>query len=122
MVSIRQIFASLALASLATALPSQVAKRFTDPTTNGFPNPNTTQLLTIEAQADGDLPNSPPPPTLNKTSVTAFQLIAFNELFEVAYFSSLRDNVSSCDPNYQHKNKDKLIKILDTIIAVCAPQ
>jgi hypothetical protein len=116
MVSIRQGFLVFtALAGLAAARPS---KRFTDPTDNGFPNPNATGLAAIEKQADGQLGNAPPPPKLNASSVAAFQLIAFNELFEVAYFTSLRYNVSNEVCGYETEDKKRLVSILDTIIAV----
>lgn len=120
MVSLSLLSAATAvLAGVAVAAPT--AKRsFSVPSDNGFPSPNAQQLLTIENEADGTLSNAPPPGKLANSSLTAFQLIAFNENFEVAFFNSLLQNVSNCVPGYEHGDKPGLISVLKTVIAVCA--
>ncbi|KAK5165430.1 uncharacterized protein LTR77_008959 [Saxophila tyrrhenica] len=69
---------------------------FTFPLANGFPNiKNPSPALTqIEKQAHGTLPNTPLSPTLQTGDNTIFELIAFNELFEVAFFTSLINNIT----------------------------
>lgn len=79
----------------------KVARAYGEPTANGFPNPNEQQQLAIEKVAGGKLPNSPPPTSLADSSATAFQLIAFNELFEVAYFTSLVNNITNNVAGYE---------------------
>lgn len=119
MYSLRVLPALAALAGLASAAPA-VTRDFTDPTTNGFPNPNAQQLMIIEKEADGQISNAPPPPTLANSSLTAFQLIAFNELFEVAFFSSLVYNITNNVTGFETDADErmKLLNILDTVTAV----
>ena len=88
------------------------------PNNDGFPAPNDQQKLGIAVQAGGLLPNTPPPTSLGAGSATAFQLIAFNELFETAYFGSLVQNISAGVDGYQAENKDELVKIFSTVLAV----
>ena len=88
------------------------------PTNNGFPNPNDQQKLAIAKQAGGLLPNGPPHATLGAGSTTALQLIAFNEIFETAYFSSLLQNVSDGAEGYRARNKAELVNVFKTIRAV----
>jgi hypothetical protein len=92
------------------------------PNNNGFPNPNAQQKLLIANQAGGLLPGGSPPASLGANSITAFQLIAFNELFETAYFSSLLHNITSEAPGYRAKNKKDLVKIFSTVLAVSESQ
>ncbi|POR39108.1 Uncharacterized protein TPAR_00696 [Tolypocladium paradoxum] len=87
------------------------------PNNDGFPNPNNQQKLAIAQQAGGLLPNGAPPTSLGANSITAFQLIAFNELFETAYFSSLLQNITAGTPGYQAQNMNELIKIFSTVLA-----
>lgn len=108
--------AILGLASAAPALP----RAFGDPTDDGFPSPSAAQLAAIETMADGQLSNAPPPATLAQSSLTAFQLIAFNENFEVAFFSSLIDNITADMDGYRlaPKAKDDILSVLKTVKAV----
>ncbi|KHN96045.1 late sexual development protein [Metarhizium album ARSEF 1941] len=87
------------------------------PNNNGFPMPNDQQKLQIAQQAGGLLPGGPAPKSLGPDSITAFQLIAFNELFETAYFSSLLHNITSDASGYQSGNKTELVKIFSTVLA-----
>lgn len=88
------------------------------PNNDGFPNPNDQQKVVIAQQAGGLLPNGAAPTSLGPDSITAFQLIASNELFETAYFSSLLQNITAGTDGYQAQNKDELITIFSTIVAV----
>lgn len=91
---------------------------FGDPTTNGFPNPNTQQKMAIAQQAGGKLPGIQTPKSLGDGSATALQLIAFNELFESAYFTSLLNNLTNNAPGYHNDHRDELVKIFTTVQAV----
>ncbi|KAF2164849.1 hypothetical protein M409DRAFT_67576 [Zasmidium cellare ATCC 36951] len=70
---------------------------FKFPLSNGFPNVEvgSPELLAIEKQAHGTLPNGPLPSKIQDATATTLQLIAFNEIFEVAYFTSLLNNITS---------------------------
>lgn len=89
------------------------------PLANGFPNPNQDQILQIQMQAHGTLPNGPPPPTLSPDGVTNLKLIAFNELFEVQFFTELLTNVTNEVEGYKlDKSLDKnyVVDVLNTIV------
>lgn len=83
--------------STATSPASASQTPFKFPLPNGFPNIQipSTKLTTIEKAAHGTLPNTPLASKLAPADVTSFQLIAFNEIFEVAFFSSLLRNITS---------------------------
>ncbi|ROW07616.1 hypothetical protein VPNG_06791 [Cytospora leucostoma] len=108
-----------ALTGLSSAVPA-APRPYRAPTDDGFPDPSATQLATIEQKADGQLSNEPPPPKLANSSLTAFQLIAFNENFEVAFFSSLIENITNNVPGYRIGTPEqghKVITVLETIKA-----
>ncbi|KAK4617950.1 hypothetical protein CLAFUW4_12511 [Fulvia fulva] len=69
---------------------------FRFPLSNGFPNIQVPSdaLTAIQKQAHGTLPNGALPKKINDTSATVLELIAFNEIFEVAYFTSLLGNIT----------------------------
>ncbi|KAH7109826.1 late sexual development protein [Dendryphion nanum] len=102
----RSIFSFVAFAAFASAAP--VDKRYSDfspdgvyfPLKNGFPNPNDDQLVGIEKNAFGTLPNGPPPPKISAEGLTNLKLIALNELFEVAFFNELLHNITDKAPGY----------------------
>ncbi|KAK1985869.1 late sexual development protein [Colletotrichum cereale] len=71
----------------------------------------------VEQAARGSLPNSAPPPKLEKSSLTAFQLIQFNEQFEVAFFSSMLENVTNGGDGWYTADKDKLVETLKVVVA-----
>lgn len=103
----------VALAGASTALPAI-------PRSYDIPE----QLTTIQQKAGGQLSNAPPPPKLAPSSLTAFQLIAFNENFEVAFFSSLIDNITNNVAGFEVGDSDKkgeLLSILETVKAVRHP-
>ncbi|KAH7071720.1 late sexual development protein [Paraphoma chrysanthemicola] len=93
------------LATYTAAAPTGSKRDFSPdnvyfPLSNGFPNPSQDQILQIQIEGHGTLPNGPPPPTLSSEGVTNLQLIALNELFEVAYFTELVYNVTNKVPGY----------------------
>jgi hypothetical protein len=101
-----------------------LAATYAIPSDDGFPNPSDQQLLSIEQEAGGLLSNAPPPPKLSEDGIANFQLIAFNEQFEVAFFSSLIDNITNNVDGYQSApglgNTGALLEILQTAKAVSA--
>ncbi len=111
-----------AFAGLATAGPAdKIARAFGIPTDGGFPTPNAQQLVVINTQADGTLSNAPPPPKLADSSLVGFQVISMQETFEVAFFSSLINNITTNAHGYEIPDaakKAELVEILETVLAV----
>ncbi|KAK5989543.1 hypothetical protein PT974_11070 [Cladobotryum mycophilum] len=113
----KAIASFLALASFTAAAP--VAETTpSDVYPDGFPNPNADQLKQISIQADGLLSNAPPPPKLNASTLQSFQAIAFNEEFEVAFFTSLLYNVTNKYAGYEswhghsQSSREKILKVV----------
>ncbi|KAI1419415.1 sexual development protein [Xylaria sp. FL1777] len=113
----QQLLYSATLLGLSTAY---VAPR-TTPAADGFPDPNAQQLLSIEQQANGLLSNLPPPPTLSQAGIANFQLIAFNENLEVAFFDEVISNITNHVPGFEPKSPQyaeaALLEILKTVKA-----
>jgi hypothetical protein len=108
------------LAVLTTALPTQRRDFAHFPLANGFPNPSQEALLQIQKDAYGTLPNGSPPPSLSPAGITNLQLIALNELFEVALFTELVSNLTDKVPGYDMGDPHK--HILDTLSAIAAQE
>ncbi|KAL8828183.1 MAG: hypothetical protein Q9191_002736 [Dirinaria sp. TL-2023a] len=108
--------------TFSIAIAGTVAAPFKFPTPDGFPNLSPAQLARVEKAAGGPLPNGPLPTSLKSGAVTALQLLANNELFEVAFFTELLNNVTSNARGYDIKsshpelNRDFVIKALSTIV------
>ncbi|CAD0085723.1 unnamed protein product, partial [Aureobasidium vineae] len=103
-----------------TAVASgQVAFKF--PLANGFPNIKipSPELRTIEEAAVGILPNTPLAKHLAPADVTSFQLIAFAELFQVAYYTSLYNNITRSVSGYAVPGQIEpfLLSVLEKTIA-----
>lgn len=96
------------LAAVVSAVPTIKRSDYSDyspdgkyfPLPDGFPNPNEQQLNQIEKDAHGIIPNGPPPPSISPEGITNLKLIAFNELFEVAFFHELLYNLTNKAPGY----------------------
>ncbi|KIW80142.1 hypothetical protein Z517_06757 [Fonsecaea pedrosoi CBS 271.37] len=98
---------------------------FSFPLSNGFPNIQnpSSQLTAIESQAHGLLPNGPPPPSPPADDdLKSLRLIAFNELFEVAFFTELLYNVTHNVAGYQFQDQNQRQTIIDAITAVQAQE
>jgi hypothetical protein len=112
----------LACLSVVSAAPFTFGN---NPVGNGFPtitNPSD-QLTAIEVAAHGSLPNGPPPPTRpSNNSLTSLQLIAFNELFEVAFFTELIANITNHVDGYRIHNDDDRNFLLNDLLAVQAQE
>lgn len=111
--SIMVVLSTLLFASLASAAPFSLS--------NGFPNPSASALKQIELQAGGTLPNTALPTSLKADAIESLQVIAVNEIFETAYFSSLLTNVTDGKTGYTDLgglDKDYVVKSLTAIRAV----
>ena len=107
----------LALSAAATRV---AATPFKFPLPDGFPNPSPAQLAIIQKEAGGTLPNGPLPTILKSAGVTTLQLLALNEIFEVAYFTELLANVTNDVPGYDAKSIAPLDKtyVVNALTAV----
>jgi len=102
--------------TLVTASP--VAKRSEFPN-DGFPSPSADQLKGIEQKALGTLSNATPPKNVSADGLTSLRFVAFNELFEVAYFNDLLNNITNNVKGYEFKNmknRDFAIKSLTAVL------
>lgn len=107
------ILAPAALSGAAYA--GKIPRRNEESLANGFPNPNEQQLLTMAKLAGGQLPNLPPASSIGDNTATAFQLIAFGEIFEVYYFTPPISNITNGVAGYEAP-----AGALDTLTAVQA--
>lgn len=86
------------------------------PLSDGFPSPSASQLKSISQAAGGYLPNGPLPSKLSDTATVTLQLIALNEIFEVAYFTELVQNITSGVSGYDvGSNQAFAVKALTAI-------
>jgi len=93
---------------------------FEFPLDNGFPNVTNPSavLTTIEEQAHGTLPNGSAPPPPHPDSLNSLAFIAFNELFEVAFFTELIYNITNNVNGFdQIPNRDQVLGILKVVQA-----
>lgn len=111
---------SSTLLALSIAAAGVAATPFKFPLPDGFPNPSPAQLAMIEKEAGGSLPNGPLPTMLKSAGITTLQLLALNEIFEVAYFTELLANVTNDVPGYDAKAIAPLDKtyVVDTLTTV----
>lgn len=108
--------------SSTTSAPSVGQTPFNFPLANGFPNVTNATLHDIEVAAHGTLPNGPLPTEINATSAIVLELIAFNEAFEVAFFTSLIQNITNNVEGYQMDSQVLRSFVLDTLVAVQAQE
>jgi hypothetical protein len=106
------------LATVASAAP------FSFPLSHGFPTVShpSSQLTAIEVQAHGTLPNGPPPPSITADTETSLELIAFNELFEVAFFTELLSNITNNVPGFQIADSNERNTVITALTAVQAQE
>ncbi|TID26957.1 late sexual development protein [Venturia nashicola] len=122
-------FAIAGASLLSTVSAAPVAQASSAPFTNpvpfssaGFPDPNAAQLLAIELQAHGTLPNGSPPAMISANGITNLQLVEFNENFEVAFFGSLLNNITTNVPGFQiYDTKGRGI-VIDALTAILAQE
>jgi hypothetical protein len=98
---------------------------FKFPLSNGFPDiqSGSQALNAIEDQAHGLLPNGPPPATPPAADdLTSLRLIAFNELWEVAFFTELLANITNNVVGYQFQDASQKQTLVDAITAIQAQE
>jgi hypothetical protein len=109
------------LSAVVSAAPFSFAN---NPLGNGFPNVAnpSNQLTNIEAEAHGSLPNGGAPSPPNANSLTSLRLIAFNELFEVAYFTDLKNNITNNVRGYNIFDEPAKFRVLEILSAIQAQE
>lgn len=100
-------------------LQTRSQEPFKFPLADNFPNPDPGAENVIEVLAGGTLSDAPPPPFPGQDGITNLQLIAFNELFEVAFFTELLLNITNNVPGYQEGDGVNDFAI-DALIAIRA--
>lgn len=107
----------------SSTFPTEVSPdgtNFRFPLSNAFPSPSADQLRAINVAAQGSFSNNTPPATISQNGITNLQFVAFNELFEVAFFTDLLKNVTQNVPGYETPSgvdPQYLINTLTTIQA-----
>ncbi|KAL9090891.1 MAG: hypothetical protein Q9165_005099 [Trypethelium subeluteriae] len=113
---------------VASAPPVPRPDSYKFPFASNFPAPNQAAINDIEEQAQGTLPvapaNPPPATPVSDEGLKNLRLIAFNEIFEVAYFTELLYNVTNNNTNYQEKDFNGQSKeyIIDQLTATIAQE
>ncbi|GAB7352301.1 hypothetical protein MBLNU459_g2754t1 [Dothideomycetes sp. NU459] len=108
-------FSSIAAGSVAVQLAA--AAPFSFPLANGFPNLNSSAIAAVYKLAGGTLPNGALPKTIKASGVQTLQLIAANEIFEVAFFTELLSNITSGVAGYEAGNTDYIMNTLQAVVA-----
>ena len=95
-----------------------------NPLGNSFPQivSPSDQLTQISIAAHGSLPNGPPPNRPSDDSFTSLRLIAFNELFEVAFFTQLLSNITKSVSGYEIADPTAKKFMVDSLTAVQAQE
>jgi hypothetical protein len=102
--------------------PPAPASPFAFPLSNGFPNLSPEALRAVEVQAQGTEPNGAAPTGLSDDDLTSFRLIAFNELFEVAFFTDLLYNVTNHVDGFRVEDRRERETVIRAITAIQAQE
>ncbi|KAK5938113.1 hypothetical protein PMZ80_009702 [Knufia obscura] len=94
---------------------------FSFPLDNGFPTLSDDAIKVVNVLAHGTEPNGPPP-TLQEDDLTSFQLIAFNEIFEVAFFTDLLFNVTTDVDGFTIEDLKLRQTVIDALVAIQAQE
>lgn len=97
---------------------------FEFPLSNGFPNISvpSDELLEIYSRAQGTLPNGALPSEIADDTALTLQLVAFNEFFEVAFFTSLLANITNGQPGFDVASGSALEIVVNALVAVQAQE
>ncbi|KAI4751808.1 hypothetical protein E4T52_05542 [Aureobasidium sp. EXF-3400] len=104
------------------SFPTQVSSSKNLLLSNGFPNLSPSALSDVNNAAHGTISNSTAKLTFSPNDLTNFQLVAFNEFFEVAFFTSLLTNITTGVSDFEIPAHLNATYILDTLIAVQAQE
>lgn len=107
---------------LGPPAPLKSGNPFSFPLSNGFPNPDAAEINATEAQAHGTLSNAGAPTGLAADDLTSFRLIAFNEIFEVAFFTDLLYNLTNNVDGFTVSDKNTRQLIINAITAIQAQE
>lgn len=99
-----------------TAAPAQTPVSF--PLANGFPDPSNEAQIEIELEAGGTLSNAPPPSNPGRDALTNLQLVAFNELFEVAFYTDLLVNITTFQSGFEIEDEFEFNFTVDALTAI----
>ena len=113
-------FALMSLVSSLTAAPTARAPDTGEELPDGLPYPSPSELNVIEQNAHGTLPNGAPPPVISNRGILNLKLIAFNELFEVAFFSELITNITENVDGYRFTDDDDRTQTLSWLKVILA--
>ncbi|KAJ6119884.1 hypothetical protein N7523_004164 [Penicillium sp. IBT 18751x] len=116
---------ALALMSLVSSLLAAPTVRASEPgedLPDGLPYPSPGELKIIEQNAHGTLPNGPPPPVISNRGILNLKLIAFNELFEVAFFSELITNITENLDGYRFTDEEDRAETLSWLKVILAQE
>jgi len=110
-----------AVASSTVGAPIQSGNPFNFPLDNDFPTLSENAKNTVNVLAHGTEPNGPPP-ILEADDLTSFQLIAFNEVFEVAFFTDLLFNVTNNVTGFEVSDQKERQKLINALVAIQATE
>ncbi|KAL6251427.1 hypothetical protein RBB50_001636 [Rhinocladiella similis] len=102
--------------------PLKSGNPFSFPLSNGFPNLSPEQLNATEIQAHGTEPNGGAPTGLAADDLTSIRLIAFNEIFEVAFFTDLLFNITTNVPGFTIDDHNTRQLVINAITAIQAQE
>jgi hypothetical protein len=108
----------LLCASYVLAAPLSTTGHKTLP--NGLIAPSPSELETIEENAHGTLPNSPPPLGISEGGIVNLKMIAMNAMFEVSFFDALIENITTDVPGYRFAGEDDKIYVLSGLQVILA--
>ncbi|KAJ5807361.1 hypothetical protein N7447_010817 [Penicillium robsamsonii] len=94
----------------------------THPLPGGMPNPSPSELEMIELNAHGTLPNGPAPAGISEGGIVNLKLIAFNELFEIAFFDQLITNITDNILGYRFSDKNDYNFVLNSLKVILAQE
>lgn len=109
------------VAPTTAGAPIQSGNPSSFPLDNGFPTLSDDAKNTVNVLAHGTEPNGPPP-TLTADHLTSFQLIAFNEIFEVAFFTDLLFNVTNSVPGFEVTGQNERQTLINVLVAIQATE
>ncbi|KAI5199604.1 hypothetical protein E4T39_06185 [Aureobasidium subglaciale] len=114
---------SYSASSSYQSFPTQVANSKNLLLSNGFPNLSPQALSDVNNAAHGTLSNATgAKPNFSPDELTNFQLVAFNEFFEVAFFTSLLTNITTGISGFEIPSHLNSSFVIDTLIAVQAQE
>ncbi|KGO78200.1 hypothetical protein PITC_034150 [Penicillium italicum] len=114
------VAALLGMVYLTFAAPFPNAS--TRPLPDGMPSPSPSELETIELNSHGTLPNGPPPIGISEGGIINLKLVAFNELFEVAFFHQLIKNITDKALGYRFTDEEDYDFVLNGLKVILAQE